>query len=413
MRYWIICAALFLATPAWAQPSTVGPTASIECPMGATDLGTSDDIPAIVWAASNGTAFCVLAGTHTPTEPINLREGQSLTGEYGAIINCASVVQGFDLPSTSCVRGWGCSASCSNVTIRNLVIRDLAAYNCVGIVGSGEAADDWVIDRNEISGCTYGVNVGFNDDTTVSGNYIHNNGSNPPNHGGYGGNETTDLVFEDNYFANNGNTQKVSITDRTIFRRNRFLNDIVWYDGDNTNGLIEDNLFNGCSGESGIAIHYEISAQAVIRRNRIDYCPGTAIFISTSHTIEVYDNITVGANYGLNAYVDCDAVGGGVVVWDTHHVHFYDNRVYVDAGHLRGAVFTPAGSCDSMEDDPYLDGSKDITFENNDYYVMDVGGNYWEWGADIQSFATWQAGGRDDTGAVSPFLGTRLRLRLK
>jgi parallel beta-helix repeat protein len=163
---------LALAATAEAQ---VGPQTSITCPPGATyfelgsDIASADTFP-------EGTTFCVRAGLHVPDRPINLRAGQSLIGEFGAIIDGTNVTQGWDLPSTSIVRGWNCSQHCNGVTVRNLVIRNLAAYNCVGNYGSTTAtADNWTIDHNEIRGCRYGVSIGLSSGAQVTNNRIVNN----------------------------------------------------------------------------------------------------------------------------------------------------------------------------------------------------------------------------------------------
>lgn len=372
--------------------------------MGATLLETTDNIPSIVTAAANGTVFCVEAGTHTPATPINMKQGQSLIGQYGAVLDCTATDQGFDAGSNSCVRGWGCSSACSNVTVRNLVIDGPAEYNCIGIFGSDQAVDDWVIEYNELRNCGFGVNVGQNDDTTVCHNYIHDNDQgNPAATGGYGANETTDLVFCENFFANNGHTQKVSITDGTVFSQNRFLNDVIWYDGDNVNGIIESNYMFGCSGESDIAIHFEISALSIIRNNTVVECPGTAIFISTSRDVEIHGNSLVANDRGLNLFVNCNAVFAAGqpdptnIGWDLRNVNARDNRVLLQSNNTRVAELTSV-NCDAMEVEPYLDGTKNIDFLRNIYSVPNLTGDWFEWGSDVSSYEEWQGFGNDTAG---------------
>src|SRR4029079_10682031 len=97
----------------------------ITCPTGAVNLSPGQDIAAAVSSQPPGTTFCILAGTHYPTSPINPRTGDSLIGQYGAVLDGSPrAPMSYDVLSTSIVRGWNCT-DCSNVTVRNLVVRNL------------------------------------------------------------------------------------------------------------------------------------------------------------------------------------------------------------------------------------------------------------------------------------------------
>lgn len=74
---------LVVASAASAQ----GPQATGACPPGAVDLWPGSDLPGAARAYPEGTAFCVRAGVHAPTAPINVRAGQQWVGEFGAIID--------------------------------------------------------------------------------------------------------------------------------------------------------------------------------------------------------------------------------------------------------------------------------------------------------------------------------------
>ena len=157
-------------------PHVYGPQPSISCPPGAIPVAPGQDLPALVDVYPGGTAFCLQAGTHYPTAPINLKANDRLVGQYGAILDGRSVVQGYDVGSTAMVRGWNCAADCSGVLVQNLVIRNLGAYNCVGVYSSSVAAsNNWTVDHNEVSGCRSGLAIGNESGAAITYNYVHHN----------------------------------------------------------------------------------------------------------------------------------------------------------------------------------------------------------------------------------------------
>ncbi|MDP9301855.1 MAG: right-handed parallel beta-helix repeat-containing protein, partial [Actinomycetota bacterium] len=216
-----------------SQPGDYGPQTSISCPAGAVDISASQDIAAVVSSHVAGTAFCVLAATFHPTSPINMKAGDSLTGQYGAVIDGTNVTQGYDVGSTAIIRGWNCftTAPCNNVTIRNLVIRNLATHDCIGIYEDGSVlpGTGWTVDHNETSGCTMGIATWSNG--TFSHNFTHDNAC------GIGGYRNSYVVADHNEIAHNQNSG------------------CKWAAGDHitvTNNYVHDNAYTGPELNAGI-----------------------------------------------------------------------------------------------------------------------------------------------------------------
>ena len=194
--HYFVCVSLvaLFAVSAEAAVPGVGPQASITCSASAVNISPGQDIPSFVDSYPEGTSFCVAAGVHFPARPINLKANDMLVGQYGAIIDGTNVTMTYDIGSTSIIRGWNCLTDCSGVTVQNLVIRNLAAYYCIGVYSRDPTApsNNWTIDHNEIHGCKTGVSVSNQSGASVTNNYIHHNVGDPSNPspsergGGYG-----------------------------------------------------------------------------------------------------------------------------------------------------------------------------------------------------------------------------------
>ena len=382
------------SAPSPPPPSGRGPQA-VACPAGATTIAPTQNMVTIVNGAATGTTFCVLAGTQTLTAPVNLKAGQRLIGQQGAIIDGTNVVQGFDAGSTAILRVWNCGIDCSGGLIQNLVIKNLAAYNCVGIVGAG--SDNWVIDHNEIYGCAYGTNIGPNNGVQLTNNIIHNNTT-----AGYGGNAPLTPLMDNNEFYNNGSIQKWLTTTNAIVRDNYFHNEMVgmWFDGDNTGALIENNLFEDVSGE---AIFYEVSEYATIRNNTIRRSGSHGIFVSTSNNVESYGNLLEDNFRGIQYFLNCGVIGvqpyPGSLYHDLANNYAHDNTVRVGTGGgAYATLMSHTGTCDIT---PYLNGSKGLRFDVNHYMVPSLSGAYWLWDAGALTWTQWQAVPQDVMGTVA------------
>ena len=378
----------------------VGPQASITCPAGAVSIAVGQDIPAIVSSHPTGTTFCIQAGVHYPAAPINPRAGQTLVGQYGAILDGSSLApMSYDVGSTSIIRGWNCT-DCTNVTVRNLVIRNLPGYSCIGNNFGGYG---WLIDHNEVSGCRWGINTGSN--SVISNNYTHHH----TNGGGYSCYKCTNTSFLNNEIAFNEPEHKVTLTTNVTFSGNFVHHNAegIWYDGDNTGSLIENNIVEDNAGEG---IFYEISGQGIIRNNTIRRSGRSGIFVSTSRDVEIYGNVLEGNWRGINYFVNCDILGHSAgspypeaIGWDLRNVNAHDNTIYIGTqNEVVAGSLGYLGTCTSTQVAPYMNGSKNLVFQSNAYYAPSMTTKYWFWGDSWKSFSEWQALGHDTLGSVKP-----------
>ena len=382
----------------------VGPQSSITCPSGAVDISPGQDITGIVAGSPPGTVFCIRAGVHYPASPINPRSNQSLIGEYGAIIDGSKMApMSYDVGSTSIIRGWNCT-DCTNVTIRNLVVRTLPTYMCVS---SNFGASGWTIDHNDVSGCFWGISGGSN--TVVSSNYIHHNiGDTDPatgfsRGGGYGCYHCSNTTFVNNEIAYNSPGQKITGSTNVTFRENfcHHNGEGIWYDGDNVGSLIEGNLVE----DNNIGIFYEVSGQGVIRDNVVRRSGESGIYISTSRDTEIYGNTLEDNWRGINFFVYCPALGAqyeGSIDHDLTNNVATDNVIKV--GTLAQSFASSVGissSCSSAQAAPYIDGSKGLVFQHNSYFVPNLTERYWAWGNSLKSWSEWQGLGQDSTGTLA------------
>ncbi len=208
------------------------------------------------------------------------------------------------------------------------------------------------------------------------------------------------VTFNHCRFSDNGPEQKLVEGSGHIWR-NCWFHDTyvgVWLDGDNSNVLIEDNLFEDITEQ---AIFYEISQTGTIRRNTIRRA-SQAIFVSTSKNVLVYENVIEDCWRGIQYFLQCVAVGGGVIGWDLSNNLARDNiiRVGTQPGSF-AAAFTNAGSCTAAQLVPYLSGVKSNLFTGNSYFLPDLTSGWWVWGDANKTWAQWQALPQDATGSIA------------
>lgn len=370
-----------------------GPTSAITCPAGATNITPGQNIAAIVQQSSVSTAFCVKAGDYQ-SDTIYPRAGQSFTAEVGAVL------EGTNAMGAGIFAGQCSAGACSDVTIRNFVIRNHALSNCVFAY---QGADNWTIDHNEITGCEYGVNFGYNTGARITANIIHDNVGNPDHNGGYGVNQAIDIRFEGNELYRNGRTQKIVESDRPVWINNYSHDEAnpVWFDGDNKNSLIDGNVINNAA-ES--AIFYEVSTTGVISNNQINIADSNGIFVSTSQNVQVFNNTIKDAWRGLNLFVACDrrVTSQFGLTYDLMNVNVHDNDVTVGTRKAYPlAASLGYGNCSAADMALYTGGSKNITFQSDAYHVPDITAGLWYWADAPRTFAQWQAIPQDSLGSVN------------
>ncbi len=387
-------------------PSSVayGPQPDILCPAGAVDIWPGQDIPSVVDSRPPGTSFCVRAGTYSPTRPIYLRTGTTLTGEYGAIIDGANVTQSYDQGGITVVSGWNCGAgNCDAATVRNLVVRN-QAKNCIGATGNA-----WRVDHVEVTGCGWGLNFIYDKDVLITGSSIHHNGydygsgpfGNNPG-GGYGFYMTQNLVMDGNEIAYNKGNQKAGDSWNVTYRNNfahHNTSTALWCDGCDGyhlfgstpatgNGVImegnrvEDNAYEG--------LMVEISARGIVRNNVVKRNGGNSIFISTSHDADVYGNDLTDNWRGIQLFVYCDGITEVPERgYDLANNSIHDNTVRLTSAAPAGWINNDGSQravlaswsytgCTSAQVAPYQTNAKNNRFEHNAYIVPNLN-PYWGW----------------------------------
>ena len=349
MKFVVAAVLVLFAATAEAQ---VGPQTSITCPTEpgvvyfelGNDIASADTYP-------EGTTFCLRPGLHVPDRPINLRAGQSLIGEYGAIIDGTNVVQGWDLPSTSIIRGWNCSVNCNDVVVRNLVIRNLAAYNCVGVYGSDVAtADGWTIDHNEIRGCRYGLSIGRSSGAEVTSNRIVNNtcwgGGYQQRNTLWDGNDisgSTDhsCKFGDDWL-NGGPSPNLAYMSNVRITHNDF-HDLgqntaaVWMDALGGGNVICDNDIDGSNMWPAIDIEATLGAEVCRNTIRVG-SSGVGIWLSNSQYADAHHNV-----------ITAPAAGGARIFRDAAFPYFPTAYNRIRDTTIIGPVETQWFQCTGMD----------------------------------------------------------------
>jgi hypothetical protein len=382
----------FSVTVTYSPPppttSGVGPQSTITCPAGAVNISPGMSINLVVDANAAGTTFCFRAGVHNLDRSIIPKTGNTFIGEYGAILN-GTWTSNDDTQAAFRVH----NENIDNVTIKNLVIqnfrRGIHAY-----AGNPVLADHWTIEYNEVASNYSGVV--FPSDSLLRNNYLHHNYNL-----GYQGSYSHNSLIENNEISYNGWEQKVMESANVTFRNNFIHHNEgpgIWYDSNNTGGLVEGNRLED---NGHVAIFYEISASGIIRNNVIRRSWDTAVLISTSRDMQIYNN-TLDSNFrGITFFMNCPAYGGTGIGFDLVNNTAHHNTIIV--GTQSGALANSFsyGWCTAEQLAPYQNGSKNLTFSSNTYDVpLPTTGKYWYFWDSVKSWSEWQALGKDPGGTV-------------
>jgi parallel beta-helix repeat protein len=373
-----------------SSATAYGPQSTITCPAGAISISPGASIQNVVNSYPGTTTFCIKAGVHYVTGGITPKTGNVFVGEYGATLD------GTNWSTTDPNQGafLAHNQDIDDVTIRNLVIRKMPQR---GIHAYYWASDRWTVEYTELTANHTGISVPNN--SVVRNNRIHRNSS-----GGYLAFRSTNVVFEKNEIAYNGNVQKVVSGQGVTFRGNfvhHNVSDGIWYDGGCTDVTIDGNRVED-NGREGIFV--EIGARGTIRNNVVSRNKYSGIFISTSKDFQIYQNTLDGNHAGIQYYLNCGAVGGGSIGYDLSNNTASDNSITV--GTTSGTFASGLGhlsSCTSTQVAPYLNGSKNLKFTGNRYTVPSTMTKYWLWGLNsLKYWVEWQNLGHDVTGSLNP-----------
>jgi parallel beta-helix repeat protein len=378
-----------------------GPQPGVTPPVGAREIYPGSSIQSMIDAFPTNTTFFIKAGIHYISHPITPKTGNTFIGEYGAILD-GSNGAGWTLTddSSGAFRAW--NENIDYVTIKNLVIRNMPKK---GIAAYYWMADHWTIDHNEIAYNFQGLNVG--NDSVVSFNYIHHNvgipGDPDPGKrgGGYGVYGASNVIFDNNEIAYNGPEQKTiaasdSPSANITFRNNWVHHNSysgIWFDGlISGTGLVENNIVE----DNPVGIHYEVSPNGIIRNNIIRRSSDSGIFMSTSRDSEIYGNILENNSVGICYMVNLGLPSQG---YDLKNLNSHDNTITVPStANAAGSVLTYTAGTESQFA-PYLNGSKNLVFQNNHYFVPSLPSWSWIWGSRY-TWEQWQTIPQDGMGSV-------------
>jgi hypothetical protein len=381
-----------------AQTSTTsyGPRSTITCPSGAVNIWPGQNIQAIVNNFAGATTFCLRAGVHSIKSSIVPKTYDVFVGEYGAILDGT----GWTTTAINAGAFHAHNQNIDNVTIRNLVIRKMPKQGIHTLYGNSQR---WTIEFNEIAYNRWGLDA--SDYSIIRNNYIHHNVGPDPNStdyyqrgGAYVGYHASGAVFDGNHIAYNGPEQKIMGTSGVVFRRNwvhHNLRDGIWYDFDNVNALIEDNLIEN---NGRIGIFYECNGSGVIRNNTSSRNV-KGIQVTTSKNVQIYGN-RLEDNKRTAIYYWLDGrVGQGTQKVDLLNVRSYSNTIRV----ARPATGFPAptgaefnwGIVTAAFAAPYVGGQKNLTFDHNTYRVPTLTGWFGYWPKLYKSWSEWLALGQD------------------
>ena len=360
--------------PPSPPPSAVGPQPTITCPAGAVDIFPGIDIQGIVNLYTGNTTFCLRAGIHSRRSSITPKTGNTFVGEYGAIMDGT----GWTTTDGTQAAFRAHNENIDNVTIRNLVIRNMPQKGIQAFYWM--SPDNWTIEYNEIAYNHSGIL--FPNHSIIRNNYIHHNtGSNPSSSnaaergGGYGGYYASYTTFDSNEIAYNGMEQKVMDSVNVTFRNNfvhHNIGDGIWYDGGNPDALVEGNRVED-NGRNGI--FYEASSGIVVRNNTVRRSGDTGVFVSTSQNAQIYNNTLENNFRSIVYFVNCGATADGRNL-DLRNNSAWDNAIRI--GTQSGAFgngFSYTSDCTSTQVAAYLNGSKNLTFSRNTYYMPSLTGS--------------------------------------
>lgn len=299
----------------------------------------------------------------------------------------------------------------AGVVVENLVVEKYSTPTQAGTIGYDSSAEGWTIRNNEVR-LNYGVGVYAGSDSTIAGNYIHDNGQMGAGASGahilVEGNE----IAHNGYFAGTdsnweGGGAKFAETDNLTVRGNYSHDNNgygLWTDINTIDTLYEGNtVVDNVSG----GINHEISYAATIRdnvaigngREGTGWLWNGGIQIQNSQNVDVYGN-----------YVDSSEAGNGITLiqqdrgtgnhgdWTTTGNTVHDN-VIVDATPGDGA----SGSIADHDRAGLISGGN--TFDDNRYYIADPSGEHWAWADGFYDWNQYRAiSGQDGNSTISAVL---------
>ncbi len=375
-------------------PSGRGPQASIVCPAGAVNVSPGASIQGAVNANVGTTTFCLRAGVHPVTSSVTPKSGNTFVGEFGAILDGG----GWNSSNLDDAVFISVNNGVSNVTIRNLVLRDGPSYG----VNAYLTAATWTVEYNDIIGFRNGVSTGRN--SLIHKNRILDNKGifNDPNPALRGGGivlncaEGTQIL--DNEIARNGQEQKIIVGTHNELSRNYTIagnfvhhnvGDGIWFDGDGAGSIVENNTVED-NGGPGIVL--EATDSVTVRNNFVRRNAEEGILLTVAKNNTVTGNTLEGNVFGIGLFLDFNSLppNSPPLPWgvqDLANNAISGNTVRIPVGGY-GAMFIVVGPGDPA---PYTSNAKNNVWSNNTYVAPTTTGAWFMWANVNRPFAQWQA----------------------
>jgi parallel beta-helix repeat protein len=317
----------------------------------------------------------VPAGTWTVPSALTFKTGQTLVGEYGAVISGGGTT------------GRATSASAAAVTLRNLTFRDFnAGYrNANVIIGSG-----WLVENVRVA-YNAGVGISAADST---GSVIRDSIIDHNTQQGLAAYRSLDHLVENNEIAFNntgffdggfeaGGGKWIRTSGLTVignYVHDNILSAGIWLDTDNVNATVSNNVIEN-NGRYGI--HYEISHAGEISGNVVTGSARDGIRVIDSDNVIIKNNTVTGNGGGIVLGQD-DRDAQGYVLRDTV---VQANRITMCSGYTGARDF--GGVQKPWDNNNY--------FAGNGYGVPNIAGTWWFWQERLRTWSGWQGLGQDST----------------
>jgi parallel beta-helix repeat protein len=375
-------------------PTGRGPQASIVCPAGAVNVSPGASIQAAVTANVGATTFCLRAGVHPITNEITPKSGNTFVGEYGAILDGSTW-------STSDLEDGVFRAvnnGVSNVTIRNLVIRDGPEYG----INAYLTAANWRVENNEIRGFRNGVSVGKAG--IIANNWIHDNkgvfgGPDPSlRGGGIVLNCSSGTQITNNEISYNGQEQKIivgtlnEVSQNYTIAGNFVHHNIgagIWFDGDGAGSVVENNT---ADDNAGPGIVLEATNGVIVRNNFARRNAEEGILITIAKNNSVTGNTLEGNSFGIGVYHDFNSMppNSPNLPWtqDTTNNTISGNTVRVTAAGQFLGMMAVVGPGDPT---PYTSNAKNNVWSSNTYLAPNTTNNWFQWANVNIPWTSWRA----------------------
>jgi parallel beta-helix repeat protein len=306
----------------------------------------------------------------------------------------------------------------TNVTFRNLVVEEMGTNQWGGaMLIQGTSVIDhskvWLNHMDGISG--YGS-------TAVTNSIISNNGETGIANAVH--TVTNDEIAYNNSYGFSGGWDAAGLkfantgTSNTTLSQNWVHNNYangIWYDTVGTNNVIENNVIEN-NDQAGVSL--EVGPESIVRNNIFRgngasiraaastwWAYGVGLLISDSSGTQAYGNysynnangpIVVLITYG-RTNSDGAAAGANNSIHDNYLGLINSPHALLNADYMSDPSNSMTGALCTLGGSPCVPLSS-TSWTNNHYYVQSgtaATGNWFVWNGGVQSFATWQAAGRD------------------